>query len=68
MFLEIKPDIYVNTDRILFCGLDEETKEFAIWEEVRGNMQGFCDVDTEKIRNFLRGADNGRTENEHMLS
>ena len=64
MFLEIKPDIYVNTDRILFCGLDEETKEFAIWEEVRGNMQGFCDVDTEKIRNFLRGADNGRTENE----
>ena len=64
MFLEIKPDIYVNTDRILFCGLDEETKEFAIWEEVRGNMQGFCDVDTEKIRNFLRGADNGRTEND----
>ena len=64
MFLEIKPDVYVNTDRILFCGLDEETKEFAIWEEVRGNMQGFCDVDTEKIRNFLRGADNGRTENE----
>ena len=63
MFLEIKPDIYVNTDRILFCGLDEETKEFAIWEEVRGNMQGFCDVDTEKIRNFLRGADNGRAEN-----
>ena len=63
MFLEIKPDVYVNTDRILFCGLNEETKEFAFWEEVRGNMQGFCDVDTEKIRNFLKGRDNGRTEN-----
>ena len=63
MFLEIKPDVFVNTDRILFCGLDEETKEFAIWEEARGNMQGFCDVDTEKIRDFLRGADNGRAEN-----
>lgn len=63
MFLEIKPDVYVNTDRILFCGLDEKTKEFGVWEEVRGNMQLFDDVDTEKIRNFLRGRDNGRAEN-----
>lgn len=63
MFLEIKPDVFVNADRILFCGLDEETKEFAIWEEVRGNMQVFGDVDTEKIRNFLKGRDNGRAEN-----
>ena len=63
MFLEIKPDVFVNTDRILFCGLNEKTKGFAFWEEVRGNMQGFCDVDTEKIRNFLKGRDNGRAEN-----
>ena len=63
MFLEIKPDIYVNTDRILFCSLDDEDNSFAVQSEAKGYPESFVGVDTEKIRNFLKGRDNGRTEN-----
>lgn len=63
MFLEIKPDIYVNTDRILFCSLSDKDNSFAVQSECTGNTESFADADTEKIRNFLKGRDNGRTEN-----
>ena len=62
MFLEIKPDVYVNTDRILFCSLSDEDNSFAVQTETSGYPKSFIDVDTEKIRNFLKGRDNGRTE------
>ena len=62
MFLEIKPDIYFNTDRILFCSLSDEDNSFAVQTETNGYTESFVDVDTEKIRNFLKGRDNGRKE------
>ena len=63
MFLEIKPDVYVNTDRILFCSLSDKDNSFSVQSECTGYTESFADVDTEKIRNFLKGTDNGRTEN-----
>lgn len=62
MFLEIKPDVYVNTDRILFCSLSDEDNSFAVQTKTNDYPESFIDVDTEKIRNFLKGRDNGRTE------
>ena len=63
MFLEIKPDVYVNTDRILFCSLSDEDNSFAVQTKTSCYPKSFIDVDTEKIRNFLKGRDNGRAEN-----
>ena len=64
MFLEIKPDIYVNTDKVAMIATDRNDNSLAIYGHINGtDCNFFRDVDVNRIIEQLRGTGNGRTEN-----
>jgi hypothetical protein len=65
MFLEIKPDVFLNTDKVAMIATDRDDNSLAIYGHINGtDCNFFRDVDVNRIIEQLRGTDNGRTENE----
>ena len=65
MFLEIKPDVFLNTDKVAIVATDREDNSLAIYGHINGtDCNFFRDVDVNRIIEQLRGTDNGRAENE----
>lgn len=63
MFLEIKPDIFLNTDKVALIATDRDDNSLAIYGHINGtDCNFFRDVDVNRIIEQLRGTDNGRTE------
>lgn len=64
MFLEIKPDVFLNTDKVAMIATDRDDNSLAIYGHINGtDCNFFRDVDVNRIIEQLRGTDNGRTEN-----
>ena len=64
MFLEIKPDVFLNADKVAMIAADRDDNSLAIYGHINGtDCNFFCDVDVNRIIEQLRGTDNGRTEN-----
>ena len=64
MFLEIKPDVFLNTDKVAMMATDSDDNSLAIYGHINGtDCNFFRDVDVNRIIEQLRGTDNGRTEN-----
>jgi hypothetical protein len=64
MFLEIKPDVFLNTDKVAMIATDRDDNSLAIYGHINGtDCNFFRYVDVNRIIEQLRGTGNGRTEN-----
>ena len=65
MFLEIKPDVFLNTDKVAMIATGRDDNSLAIYGHINGtDCNFFRDVDVNRIIEQLRGTDNGRAEND----